>query len=81
MVASSGTVPKDVPHVTAGMYSQLRTMLHDSIASFFDYYNKSYCICEMRWDNVYGGAILTIEEDGGTLNTFMVAKPDHFTRK
>jgi tetratricopeptide (TPR) repeat protein len=81
MVASSGTVPKDVPHVTAGMYSQLRTMLHDSIASFFDYYNKSYCICEMRWDNMYGGAILTIEEDGGTLNTFMVSKPDHFTRK
>lgn len=66
------------PSVRLGRYSQLMEMLRVRLVEFFEYFCDHVYSCEVRWDACYGGPLLTIEDEYGSAEVFMVAIPESF---
>ena len=45
---------------------------------FFEYFNDSIYRCETRWNASFGGPILTLEDEKGLAEIFMVAVAESF---
>ena len=69
------------PSVLFGQYRHLWNMLKMKLVDLFsDCFSSNYCVCEVRYDHMYGGPILTISEDSSS-SIFTVAIADRFGRR
>lgn len=68
----------DCPSVRLGRYCQLMEMLRKRLEEFFEYFGNSIYRCEARWDACFGGPILTLEDEDGLAEIFMVAIAESF---
>ena len=68
------------PSVTLGRSSQLWDILRAKLEEFFRYFGGSEYECEVRFDNMCGGPILTLvdTDDRKIPEIFMVSAPDLF---
>ena len=53
-------------------------MLRKRLEEFFEYFGNSIYRCEARWDACFGGPILTLEDEDGLAEIFMVAVAESF---
>lgn len=74
----SANYPETCPTVKTGKYRQLWDILHEELEDYF----SSACIkpiaCELKYDQMFGGPILTFDEGDGNFEKFMIAAPDPF---
>ena len=68
----------DCPSVNLGRYDQLWDMLRDRLEELFKFFSDSVYVCEVRYDIVFGGPILTLTDEDGYAESFMVSIPRHF---
>ena len=73
-----GEVLTDCPSVELGRYCQLMEMLRKRLEEFFKYFSDSIYRCEVRSDSCFGGPILTLEDERGLAEIFMVAIAESF---
>ena len=73
-----GEVLIDCPSVELGRYCQLMEMLRKRLEEFFKYFSDSIYRCEVRSDSCFGGPILTLEDERGLAEIFMVAIAESF---
>ncbi len=69
--------PTDCPSVTIVPYGELWEYLHAKLTEYFGCFGDPVFMCEVRYDQMYGGPILNIEDDRGRVESFMIAIP-HF---
>ncbi len=74
--------PLDSPSVTLCQYCQYWEVLRDELTSYFKIGVGTMCTCEVCFDMMYGGPIvsLTNDEDGLTY-VYAVTKPKHYGEK
>lgn len=69
------------PSVQIGQYRQLWNILQERLVDLFsDCFSSNSCVCEVRYDRMYGGPILSISEDTST-TIFLVATVDRFNSR
>lgn len=69
------------PGVKLGKCSQFWDILYANLKEFFTYFSDSAYTCEVRFDQACGGPILTLSDDGGLVEAFMVSIPDYFSEE
>ena len=68
----------DCPVVKLGAYEQLWDILYEELTDFFDNAAYSSLSCIVRYDQMYGGPVLIMEDEKGDVEIFSVAIPDRF---
>lgn len=69
----------DCPSVELGRYRDLWNILRKKLEEFFKYFSDAVYFCEVRFDQGFGGPVLTLEnEEDGLVELFMVSQPDHY---
>jgi len=73
-----GKLPIDCPSIMMGKYAQFWDMLRLKLEELFECLEPGTIICEVKYDQMFGGPMLSIEEENGDVELFSVAMPDHF---
>ena len=69
---------QECPVVTLMRGGQLWDMLRDELLEFFEYFCDHKFQCEVRFDTMFGGPMLTLEDESGLAEMFMVCTPDRY---
>jgi len=73
-----GKLPQDCPSVMMGKYSELWDILHHGLEEVFEWQDATMLVCEVWYDQMFGGLILSIKDVKGDIEMFTVAIPDRF---
>ena len=73
-----GKLPADCPSITMGKYSELWDILRHGLEEYFECQEGKTLVCEVWYDQMFGGPMLSIENPKGDIEMVTVAIPDHF---
>lgn len=73
-----GKLPIDCPSMMMGKYAQFWDMLRFKLEELFEWLESGTVICEVKYDQMFGGPMLSIEKANGDVELFSVAMPDCF---
>ena len=73
-----GARPIDSPTITTGTYSQLWDMLRSKIEELMEWLPSGTVVFDVKYDQMFGGPMLSIEEAKGDIEIFTVAIPHRF---
>ena len=61
-----------------GKYSELWDILRHGLEEYFEWQEGKTLVCEVWYDQMFGGPMLSIENPKGDIEMVTVAIPDHF---
>ena len=73
-----GKPPLDCPTITMGTYAEFWDIMRHKLEEVLEWQSCGTVVCEVRYDQMFGGPILTIEGAKRDVEMFMVALPNHF---
>lgn len=73
-----GKPPLDGPTITMGTYAKFWPIMRHQLEEVLEWQPCGTLVCEVRYDQMFGGPILTIENAKEEVEMFMVALPDYF---
>jgi len=65
------------PRILNGRKDQLWEMLHNKLENFLANCQAPEVYCEVRWDHIYGGPIVYLEDDGAS-SMYFVSLPEEY---
>jgi len=66
------------PSAVMARYCEMWEVYRKKLLEFFRYFGGECCECEVRYDNMCGGPILTLIDDDGDLEVFYLTLVDRF---
>ena len=73
-----GKLPSDCPSMENCTYSQFWDALRTKLEELLEWQPHGTIACEVKYDQMYGGPMLSIENDKGDVELFAIAHPHHF---